>query len=75
MLRGTALLALPSKRLVKRVKVVLEGVTQAFGGEGTPYETSYPLQKELYVELNEVLEVGKHAYVLHCRSWFLELPR
>ncbi|GAA5857954.1 hypothetical protein JCM8547_006637 [Rhodosporidiobolus lusitaniae] len=61
--RGTALLTLSSRRAVKTVKVVLEGLVDAWGGEGWPYETSTSLRKELVQDLHgEVLPAGNHGF-------------
>ncbi|KDE07950.1 hypothetical protein MVLG_01857 [Microbotryum lychnidis-dioicae p1A1 Lamole] len=60
---GTVLLSLPSPRTVDRIKVVLEGLCNAFGGYGSRYETSTTLHKDVFVDLNgEMLPAGTHAF-------------
>lgn len=61
--RGTVLLTLPSKRPIKAIRVVLEGICDANGGGGYPYETTTTLQKRLNLELGgEMLEAGDHVF-------------
>ncbi|SCV70729.1 BQ2448_3491 [Microbotryum intermedium] len=60
---GTVLLSLPSAKAVNRIKVVLEGLCDAFGGYVSPYEKSTTMHKEVFVDLNgEVLPAGNHAF-------------
>ncbi|GAA5992695.1 hypothetical protein JCM10908_006884 [Rhodotorula pacifica] len=62
-LRGTVLLTLPSRKAVKQIKVVFEGLCDVWGGDGHPYETTVVLRKDLDHDLHgEVLEAGKHAF-------------
>ncbi|GAA5870164.1 hypothetical protein JCM8547_006906 [Rhodosporidiobolus lusitaniae] len=62
-LRGTALVTLPSKRAIKRFSVVLEGICDAYGGDGWQYETTITLHKELVNDFKgEVFEEGNHAF-------------
>ncbi|SCZ99162.1 BZ3500_MvSof-1268-A1-R1_Chr7-1g09419 [Microbotryum saponariae] len=61
-LRGTVLLSLPKPRLCKRLRVVIEGLADAFGGLGFPYESTTTLRKEVVLDLKEngMLEAGDH---------------
>ncbi|SCV70741.1 BQ2448_3503 [Microbotryum intermedium] len=61
-LRGTVLLSLPKPRLCKRLRVVIEGLADAFGGLGFPYESTTTLKKEVTLDLKEsgLLEAGEH---------------
>ncbi|CEQ43230.1 SPOSA6832_05141, partial [Sporobolomyces salmonicolor] len=63
-IRGTVLISLPSKRAIKRIKVVLEGLCDAYGGVGSGrYETTTSLQKQLEQHLDgEIFEAGNHAF-------------
>ncbi|KDE07952.1 hypothetical protein MVLG_01858 [Microbotryum lychnidis-dioicae p1A1 Lamole] len=63
LLCGTVLLSLANQRAFDRIKVVLEGLSDAFGGGSSPYETRTTIHKEVCVELGgEVLPAGNHAY-------------
>ncbi|SGY78836.1 BQ5605_C008g04968 [Microbotryum silenes-dioicae] len=61
-LRGTVLLSLPKPRLCKRLRVVIEGLADAFGGFGFPYESKTTLRQEVVLDLkdNGMLEAGDH---------------
>lgn len=62
-LRGSVLLTLPSRRSVKRIEVVLEGICDACGSSGHPYETVTTLRKHLNLELEgEILDGGDHVF-------------
>ncbi|GAA6014720.1 hypothetical protein JCM10207_006917 [Rhodosporidiobolus poonsookiae] len=62
-LRGTALVTLPSRRAIKKFKVIFEGLVDAYGGDGYQYETSTALKKELETDFKgEVFEAGNHAF-------------
>ncbi|BGP54685.1 hypothetical protein JCM8202_003192 [Rhodotorula sphaerocarpa] len=62
-LRGHVVLTLPSRKAVKSIKVVLEGTSDVWGGEGYPYETTTALKKELDLKLGgEQLEAGQHTF-------------
>ncbi|BGP38964.1 hypothetical protein JCM10449v2_002902 [Rhodotorula kratochvilovae] len=62
-LRGTALITLPTRKAIHRVKVVLEGLCDACGGQGWQYETSTVLHKVLeHDSKGEVFEAGNHAF-------------
>ncbi|BGO98424.1 Proteophosphoglycan 5 [Rhodotorula toruloides] len=61
-LRGTTLLSLPSRKAVKRIKVVLEGLCDVQAGAGNPYETTLVLRKELETDLGEFFDEGNHAF-------------
>ncbi|GAA5852053.1 hypothetical protein JCM8547_000143 [Rhodosporidiobolus lusitaniae] len=61
--RGTATLSLPARRALKTVTVVLEGIVDACGGVGWPYETTKAYRKEVVQELKgEMLSAGKHGF-------------
>ncbi|SCV70730.1 BQ2448_3492 [Microbotryum intermedium] len=71
LLFGTVLLSLQSPKAFDRIKVVLEGLSDACvfmtsniaGGSSFPYETTTTLHKEVCVELDgEVLPIGNHAF-------------
>jgi len=54
---------LPSRKAIRRVKVVLEGLCDACGGGALPYETTSVLSKSLEHDLaGEVFEAGNHAF-------------
>lgn len=60
-LRGKAIVSLTAARKIKRIRVVLEGYCDQWGGPGTTYETDIPiLQNELKQDLNETFEAGDH---------------
>ncbi|GAA5927512.1 hypothetical protein JCM3775_006004 [Rhodotorula graminis] len=60
---GTTLIKLPSRKAIRRVKVVLEGLCDACGGGALPYETTSVLSKSLEHDLaGEVFEAGNHAF-------------
>ncbi|ORY91745.1 hypothetical protein BCR35DRAFT_286729 [Leucosporidium creatinivorum] len=60
---GTALLSLPSAKAVNKIRVVFEGLCDASGGSGQPYESSTTLHKELEIDLKgEIIEAGDHAF-------------
>ncbi|GAA5895076.1 hypothetical protein JCM6882_008278 [Rhodosporidiobolus microsporus] len=62
-LRGTALVSLPSRRAIKNFKVVLEGACDAYGGAGWQYESSVTLHKELEQNFGgQFFEAGDHAF-------------
>ncbi|GAA5821859.1 hypothetical protein JCM11251_004750 [Rhodosporidiobolus azoricus] len=62
-LRGTALVSLPSRRAIKNFKVVLEGACDAYGGVGWPYESSVTLHKELQQNFGgQYFEAGDHHF-------------
>ncbi|GAA6029706.1 hypothetical protein JCM8097_001011 [Rhodosporidiobolus ruineniae] len=62
-LRGTALVTLPSRRAIKKFKVVFEGLCDAFGGDGWAYESTVALHKEVEQDFRgEVFEAGNHAF-------------
>ncbi|BGP14949.1 hypothetical protein JCM10213_007249 [Rhodosporidiobolus nylandii] len=62
-LRGTALVTLPSRRAIRRFKVTLEGLCDAYGGDNYPYESTVSLHKELNQDFHgEVFEAGNHAF-------------
>ncbi|KAM0788678.1 hypothetical protein ACM66B_002775 [Microbotryomycetes sp. NB124-2] len=62
-IHGTATLRLSSARPVGQIKVVFEGLGDAYGGNGTVYESTKSLYKELMLDLkNEVFEAGAHAF-------------
>ncbi|GAA6014743.1 hypothetical protein JCM10207_006924 [Rhodosporidiobolus poonsookiae] len=62
-LRGTALVTLPSRRAIKKFKVIFEGLADVCGGEGYQYETSTVMKKQLETDFKgEVFESGNHAF-------------
>ncbi|KAI5475766.1 Arrestin-like, N-terminal and Immunoglobulin E-set domain protein [Pseudohyphozyma bogoriensis] len=62
-LRGTVVLSLPSARAVKRINVLMEGLCDAYGGDGYPYESTTTLSKNLKLDIGgEMLDAGTYAY-------------
>ncbi|KAK4056513.1 hypothetical protein OIO90_002360 [Microbotryomycetes sp. JL221] len=62
-LHGSAILTLSSARQVSEIKVVLEGLSDAYGGSGSSYESTQTLYKELVLDLkDELFEAGTHAF-------------
>lgn len=60
---GTCLIKLPTRKAIRRVKVIFEGLCDATGGAGWPYETSSVLCKSLEHDLRgEYFEAGNHAF-------------
>ncbi|KAK4055772.1 hypothetical protein OIV83_000319 [Microbotryomycetes sp. JL201] len=79
-IHGTATLTLSSARQVSQIKVVFEGLSDAYGGNGTVYESTTSLHKELVLDLkDELFEAGAHAtpvpvYIIANPSPAGELP-
>ncbi|KAM0745994.1 hypothetical protein T439DRAFT_330189 [Meredithblackwellia eburnea MCA 4105] len=62
-IRGTVLVTMPTRRAVKSINVVFEGLCDAYGGPGFPYESSTTLSKRLDLDLEgTVLEAGNHSF-------------
>lgn len=64
LLLGSLLLYLPNPKMIKSVKVVLQGLADVYSGYATKYESSISLRKELSLDLSnggEILEAGNHA--------------
>ncbi|GJN89857.1 hypothetical protein Rhopal_002846-T1 [Rhodotorula paludigena] len=62
-LRGTVLISLPTKKSIRKIKVVFEGLCDACGGDGWQYETTTVLRKELEQDLEgEAFDAGNHHF-------------
>ncbi|GAA6014717.1 hypothetical protein JCM10207_006916 [Rhodosporidiobolus poonsookiae] len=61
-LRGAAVVDLPTKRPLKRFKVTIDGTCNAYDGQ-SGYETTNTLHKEMVQDLKgETFDAGKHVF-------------
>jgi hypothetical protein len=67
-LRGTGSVTLPESATLSKLEVVLEGLCEAYGGEGHEYEVSVTLKAAMEEDLvDELVKPGKYPYVLEMR--------